>query len=159
MSNIRLSGNTVDVSAASGDATAEGGATVFDGGTITNGVVDDNRVHVSSPRGSVSVSGGAIFAAVGLTLRNTPVTGNTASVTGAGGNALGGGIYDAAFPFGPDGPPGGPLVLQNSDVTENVLMGSVGVAVEGGGLYIQDEPLTRTNSAIAQNTPDDCFGC
>ena len=159
MSNIRLSGNTVDVSAANGDATGAGGATVFDGGTITNGVVNDNRVDVSSPRGSVSVSGGAIFVAVGLTLRNTPVTGNTASVTGAGGNALGGGIYDAAFPFGPDGPPGGPLVLQNSDVTGNVLIGSVGVSVEGGGLYIQDEPLARTNSAIAQNTPDDCFGC
>jgi hypothetical protein len=159
MSNIRLSGNTVDVSAANGDATAEGGATVFDGGTITNGVVDDNHVRVSSPHGSASVSGGGIFAAVDLTLRNTPVTGNTASVSAAGGSALGGGIYDVAFPFGPDGPPGGPLVLQNSAVTANVLTGSAGLTLQGGGLYISGESLTRTNSTIAQNTPDDCFGC
>jgi hypothetical protein len=159
MSNIHLSGNTVNVSAADGDATGEGGASVFDGGTITNGVVDHNHVHVSSPHGSASVSGGAFFVAVGLTLRNTPVTGNTASVSGASGGAFGGGIYDVAFPFGQDGPPGGPLVLQNSQVTANVLTGSAGLTLQGGGLYIQDEPLTRTNSAIALNTPDDCFGC
>src|SRR2546422_3183663 len=159
MNNLRLSGNTVDVTAANGDATGEGGATVFDGGTITNGLVTDNHVHVSSPHGSASVSGGGIFAAVGLTLRNTPVTGNTASVSGASGNALGGGIYDVAFPFGQDGPPGGPLVLQNSPVTGNVLTGSAGLTLQGGGLYIQGEPLTRTNSTITQNTPDDCFGC
>ena len=64
-----------------------------------------------------------------------------------------------AFPFGQDGPPGGPLVLQNSPVTGNVLTGSAGLTLRGGGLYLRNEPLTRTNSAIAQNTPDDCFGC
>jgi hypothetical protein len=159
MSNIRLTGNTVDVSAANGDATGEGAATVFDGGTITNGVVADNHVHVSSPHGSASVSGGGIFVAVGLTLRNTAVTGNTGSVSGASGNALGGGIYDVAFPFGQDGPPGGPLVLQNSNVTGNVLTGAAGLTLQGGGLYTSGVPLTRTNSMIAQNTPDDCFGC
>jgi hypothetical protein len=159
MSNLRLSGNTVDVSAANGDATGEGGASVFDGGTITNGAVDDNHVHVASPHGSASVSGGGIFVAVGLTLRNTPVTGNTGSASGGSGNALGGGIFDVAFPFGPDGPPGGPLVLQNSPVTGNVLTGSAGLPLQGGGLYLQGEPLTRTNSTIAQNVPDQCFGC
>jgi hypothetical protein len=159
LSNVRLTGNSVDASSAAGSATAEGGASVFDGGTITNGVVDDNHVHVSSPQGSASASGGGIFAAVGLTLRNTPVTGNTASVSGASGNALGGGIYDVAFPFGQDGPPGGPLVLQNSAVTANALTGSAGLTLQGGGLYILGEPLATSNSTIAQNTPDDCFGC
>jgi hypothetical protein len=100
-----------------------------------------------------------MFVAVGLTLRNTPVTGNAGSVSGASGNALGGGTYDVAFPFGPDGPPGGPLVLQNSAVTDNVLTGTDGLTLQGGGVYLQNEPLTRTNSTIAQNSPDDCFGC
>jgi hypothetical protein len=158
MSNIRVTGNVVDVSAAN-DATVEGGAAVFDGGTITNGIVADNHVRVSSAHGSASVKGGGIFVAVDLTLRNTPVTGNTASVSAATGDALGGGIYDVAFPFGQDGPPGGPLVLQNSAITANALTGSPGLTLQGGGLYILGEPLTRTNSTIAQNTPDDCFGC
>lgn len=159
MSNIRLTGNAVEVSAANGDATGEGGATVFDGGTITNGIVAENQIRVASAHGSASVKGGGVFAAVDLTLRNTPVTRNAGSVTGASGSALGGGIYDVAFPFGQDGPPGGPLVLQNSAVTANALTGSAAITLQGGGLYLLGEPLTRTNSTIAQNTPDDCFGC
>jgi hypothetical protein len=159
MTNIRVTGNTVDVSAANGDANGEGGATVFDGGTITNSVLADNHVHVSSPHGSASVSGGGIFVAVGLTLRNTAVTGNTGSVSGASGSALGGGIYDVAFPFGQDGPPGGPLVLQNSAVTGNALTGSAGLTLQGGGVYTSGEPLTRINSTIANNSPDQCVGC
>jgi len=158
ISNIRLTGNTVEVRAAT-DASGEGGAAVFDGGTITNGLVADNHVHVSSPHGLSSVSGGGIFVAVDLTLRNTPVTRNTASLSGAGGGAFGGGIYDVAFPFGEDGPPGGPLVLQNSAVTANALAGSAGVVLQGGGLYILGEPLKTNNSTIVQNSPDDCFGC
>jgi hypothetical protein len=159
LSNVRLTGNSVDASSAAGNATAEGGASVFDGGTITNGLVADNHVHVSSPHGSASESGGGIFVAVDLTLRNTAVIANTAAVSGATGNALGGGIYDVAFPFGQDGPPGGPLVLQNSKVTENALTGTAGLTLQGGGLYLLGEPMTRNNTTIAQNTPDDCFGC
>jgi hypothetical protein len=30
---------------------------------------------------------------------------------------------------------------------------------QSGGLCIQNEPLTSTNSVIANNTPDQCFGC
>jgi hypothetical protein len=94
-----------------------------------------------------------------LTLRNSTVNGNTGDASGASGSARGGGIFDAAFPFGPDGPPGGPLVLQNSKLTDNVLTGSSGFTLQGGGLYIQNEPLTSTNSVIANNVPDQCFGC
>ena len=86
------------------------------------------------------------------------MNGNTADAGGASGSARGGGIFDVAFPFGPDGPPGGPLVLQNSKLTDNALTGQ-GFTPQGGGLYIQNEPLTSTNSVIAKNTPDQCFGC
>ena len=159
LSNVRLTGNSVEASSAAGNATAEGGATVFDGGSITNSLISDNRVHVSAPGGSAAVRGGGIFVAVSLTLRNSTVNGNTGDAIGASGSAQGGGIFDAAFPFGPDGPPGGPLVLQNSKLTGNVLTGSSGFTLQGGGLYIQNEPLTSTNTLIAGNTPDQCFGC
>jgi hypothetical protein len=159
LTNIRLTGNTVDVSSATGNASGEGGASVFDGGSITNSLISDNHVHVSAPGGSATVEGGGIFVAVSLTLRNSTVNGNTGDASGASGSAQGGGIFDAAFPFGPDGPPGGPLVLQNSKLTGNVLTGSSGFTLQGGGLYIQNEPLTSTNTLIAGNTPDECFGC
>jgi hypothetical protein len=159
LSNIRLTDNTVDVRSATGSASGEGGASVFDGGSFKNSLIGDNRVHVSAPGGSATVQGGGIFVAVSLTLRNSTVNGNTGDASGASGSAKGGGIFDVAFPFGPDGPPGGPLVLQNSNVTGNLLSGSAGIALKGGGLYIQSEPLTTTNSVITENIPDECFGC
>jgi hypothetical protein len=159
LSNVRVTGNTVDVRSATGSANGEGGATVFDGGSITNSLISDNHVHVSAPGGSATVEGGGIFVAVSLTLRNSTVNGNTGNASGASGSAQGGGIFDVAFPFGPDGPPGGPLVLQNSAVTGNALTGTAGLTLQGGGVYIVGEPLTTNNSTIAQNAPDDCFGC
>lgn len=81
--------------------------------------------------GSATVEGGGIFVAVSLTVRNSTVNGNTGDASGASGSAQGGGIFDVAFPFGPDGPPGGPLVLQNSNVKGNMLTGSAGIATEG----------------------------
>jgi len=159
LSNVRITGNTVDVSSAMGKASAEGGASVFDGGTITNGVISDNHIHVSSPLGTATARGGGIDVAVSLTSRNTIVRANTVDASGASGSAFGGGIYDVAFPDGPDGPPGGPLVLENSIAIGNVLSGSAGVTLHGGGVYIQNEPLTLTNSVITHNVPDQCFGC
>jgi hypothetical protein len=47
----------------------------------------------------------------------------------------------------------------NSGITGNALSGSPGITLQGGGLYIDDKPLTLKNSVIAGNTPDQCFGC
>jgi hypothetical protein len=155
LSNVQITGNTVDVSSAAGNATALGGASVFDGGTITNSLIGDNNVHVSAPLGSVDVRGGGINVFGATTLRNSSVSGNTVDASGASGSARGGGIYDG---FNPDGPPGGPLVLQNSKVTANTL-GGTGLLFQGGGIYLQDNPITLTNSLISGNAPDQCFGC
>jgi hypothetical protein len=159
LNNIRLTGNTVDVRSATGSASGEGGGTHFDGGTITNSLVTDNHVHVSSPLGDVAARGGGVDAAVGATLRNTTVSGNTVDASGKSGTVRGGGVFDAAFPDGPDGAPGGPLVLQNSSLTGNALTGSTSLILQGGGLYLENEPLTFANSVIANNSPDQCFGC
>jgi len=160
LTNVRMTGNRVDVSSAAGNATVNGGASVFDGGTITNSLIGDNSVHVYAFRGSVDVSGGGLDVFGPTTLRNSTVSSNTVDANGTSGSARGAGIADIAFPFGPNGPPlGGPLVLQHSSVTGNTLTGTAGLTFQGGGIYLENEPITLTNSLIAQNVPDQCFGC
>ena len=156
ITNTRFTGNTVTVSSAAGDATAFAGAFI-DFGSITNSVVGDNHVHASSPGGSVFAGGGALVVdEPGLMLRNTTVSGNTVDASGGSGTAQGGGIFDASVP---NGPPGGPLVLVNSSVRGNVLSGTAGITLQGGGLYVRNQPLTLTHSVIADNLPDQCSGC
>jgi hypothetical protein len=159
LNNDRLTGNTVDVSSATGNASGAAGATIFDGGTITNSLISNNHIHASAPAGSVDVRGGGLNLFGPTTLRNTTVSGNTVDGSGISGSARGGGIVDIAFPFGPDGPPGGPLALQNSNVTGNTLSGTAAILLQGGGIFAQNEPVTLTNSLISQNAPDQCVGC
>jgi hypothetical protein len=156
ITNLHITGNSVDVTNADGDATAIGGASVFDSGTITNSLISNNHVHATAPLGSVDVDGGAIIVFGATTLRNSTVNGTTVDASGARGSAFGGGVFD-----GPNanGPPGGPLVLQNSNLTGNLLNGGTGISLHGGGLYIESNPLTLTNSLLANNLPDQCFGC
>jgi hypothetical protein len=155
ITNTRFIGNTVTVSSAGGDANAIAGAFI-DFGSITNSVVSDNHVQASSPGGTMFAAGGALVVdEPGLTLRNTKVSGNTVNASGASGSAQGGGIFDAPIA---NGPPGGPLTLVNSGVTGNALSGSAGIMLQGGGIYIQ-QPLTLTHSVIADNSPDQCYGC
>lgn len=158
LSNVQITGNSVDVSSAAGNATVEGGASIFDGGTITNSLISENNVHVSAPLGSVDVRGGGLDTFGPTTLRNSAVSKNTVDAGGAGGSTRGGGIYDVAFSDGPNGPPGGPLVLQNSHVSGNTLNGA-GLLLQGGGIFAQGEPVTLTHSSISRNVPDQCFGC
>jgi hypothetical protein len=157
VTNTRISGNTVTVSSAAGDAFAAiGGLLQF--GLLTNSTVGDNHLQATSPNGSAgAVGGGVMVAENSLTLRNSTVSGNTSVVTGQDGVGRGGGIYDGPTPF--DGLQGSALVLVNSKVTGNSLSGGVGTTLQGGGLYVQNQPLTSTHSVIAGNSPDQCFGC
>lgn len=159
LNDVRLTGNRLDVSSAAGNATAFGGGSLFDAGTINNSLIGDNHVHVAAPLGSVDVRGGGLNLFGPTTLRNSTVSGNSVDASGASGSARGGGIFDIAFPFGPNGPPlGGPLNLQNSNVTGNTL-GGVGVLLQGGGIFAHDEAVALTHSSVTQNMPDQCVGC
>ena len=156
LNNVRITGNSVDVSSAAGNVTVDGGASVFDAGTVNNSLIGDNHVQAAAPHGSADVMG--TFDVFGpTTLRNSDVSGNTVHVSSASGSARGGGIYDDGL--NPDGPPGGPLVLHNSTVIANVLSGTAGITLEGGGIFLRDNPITLRNSLIAQNVPDQCLGC
>jgi len=156
INSTRFTGNTVTVTSAAGNATAFAGA-LMDFGSITTSSISDNHVRASSPSGTVFAAGGGIVVDEGgLTLRTSQVNGNTVGADGASGSAQGGGILDAAIA---DGPPGGPLTLSNTGVTGNTLSGGPGILLQGGGLYIQNQPLTLNHSPIANNSPDQCFGC
>jgi len=156
ISNSRFTANSVRATSAAGNAAAFAGA-LIDFGSITNSVLDRNQVHASSPTGTAFAAGGAIVVdEPGLTLRNSEVSGNTVDADAASGSAQGGGIFDAAIE---DGPPGGPLTLLSSAITGNALSGGPGISLQGGGLYLQGEPLTLRNSEMAHNVPNDCFGC
>jgi hypothetical protein len=156
INSTRFTGNTVMVTSVAGDVTAFAGA-LMDVGSLANSVISDNHVHASSPSGTVFAAGGAVVLdEPGLTFRNSEVSGNTIDANGAVGSAQGGGIFDGPID---NGPPGGLLSLVNSEVTGNALTGSGGITRRGGGLYIQNLPLTLRHSVIAGNSPDQCFGC
>jgi hypothetical protein len=155
LSNVRITGNRVDVSSAAGRARVLGGASVFDGGTITNSLIGDNQVHASAPVGAVDVRGGALNLFGQTTLRNSTVSSNMVDASGMSGSTRGGGIYNGP---NPGGPPGGPLVLQNTNVTANTLTGA-SLTLQGGGIFAQEQPVTLTHSAVTENVPDQCFGC
>jgi len=156
ISNSRFTGNSVTVNSAAGDATAFAGALIYFG-SITNSVIRDNDVRASSRTGAVFAAGGALVVdEPGLTLKNATVSGNEVDASGTSGSGQGGGIFDAAID---NGPPGGPLTVVNSHVTANELSGSAPITLQGGGLYIHNRPLTLTRSVIADNSPDQCFGC
>ncbi len=50
------------------------------------------------------------------------------------------------------------LTLVNTGVTHNTLTASPGITVHGGGLFTIF-PVTLKNTLIAQNLPDQCYGC
>jgi hypothetical protein len=161
--NTRVNGNTVTVNSASGDASAAAGGDWVLGVSMTESRVSDNHIRAASPLGSASVMGGGLIVDTapelpgqgGLSLRNSTVRENTADAEGPSGTAQGGGIFNASLPGGPFG---GPLVLVNSGIIGNVLTGSAGMTVQGGGLFTMF-PVTLQNSVVAQNVPDQCVGC
>jgi hypothetical protein len=127
----------------------------FDRMTISDSVISANRLTATTTTGSASVEGGGISNLGVLTLRNTSVGGNSGTASGPGGSARGGGIWNGSVP---DGPPSVRLALVDSAVTHNTLTASPGITVQGGGLFTLF-PVTLTSSVIAQNVPDQCYGC
>jgi hypothetical protein len=156
ITNTRLTGNSVTVISASGTAVASAGATIVTG-TLTNSIVSSNTASAASPHGTVLIGGGGLLSGGPLTLRNTSVSGNRGYATGHTGGAEGGGIFDVDESAS-GGPPGGPLILTNATITHNVLTGTTGITLQGGGVFAT-QPVTLTNTVIANNIPDQCDGC
>jgi hypothetical protein len=156
ISNTRFTGNSVTVKSANGTAAAAAGAAIFTG-TLTNSNVSGNTVTAASPHETVVLAGGGLQTGGPLTLRNTTVSGNRGDAKGLTGTAQGGGIF-AVDESASGGPPGGPLILANATITHNLLTGTTGITLQGGGIFATN-PVTLTHTVIADNVPDECDGC
>jgi hypothetical protein len=157
VTDTRFIANTVIVGAPDGTADAAAGALVtagFEPIALSDSVVSGNRVSATTTSGTANGEGAGMANIGLLTLRNTIVTDNAATVTGPGGVAQGGGIWNGPAP---DGPPV-ELTLIDSALVHNILTASAGISVQGGGLFTT-APVTLKDTTIAENSPDQCQGC
>jgi hypothetical protein len=124
--------------------------------TVQDSRISDNTSEAVSESGSATMQGGGIYNDSLLRLRDVDVTGNSGRANGPTGIAQGGGIWNGV---GLE-PPGSPLqlTLEKTNVTENVVTGSSGIGVQGGGLFTTSS-VTLVHTHIADNTPDQCVGC
>jgi hypothetical protein len=164
MERTRVRGNSVRAESGGGDSEAFAGGLWAQFGDVRDSELSDNQLIATSATGSATVRGGGALVDSdpeadkgGLTLTGTVVRGNSAEAIGPNTIGQGGGIFDARV--SDNGPFGGPLALISSSITHNVLRGRARGTLQGGGLYLADQPLTQTDSVFAHNKPDQCFGC
>jgi hypothetical protein len=157
--NVQFTGNSTNVTASDDDAGALGALAFFFGGenapTITDSSISDNVTTATAPHGAAAVGGAGLLNNGPLTLTNVEVERNHGVATGMSGFAQGGGIWNGQLFGGPDSP----LTLVDTQVKNNVLEGTVGVSLEGGGIFTPGFPVTLTGSVVKHNSPDDCVGC
>jgi hypothetical protein len=157
--NVRITGNSTHVTASSGDAGALGALAIFLDSSLSqaieNASISDNTATATAPNGAATIQGVGVTNNGPLVLTNVGVDRNHGTATGASGFAQGGGIWNNELFAGPTSS----LTLENSHVVGNVLSGSSGVALQGGGIFSLGFPVTLDHSRVANNTPDDCFGC
>jgi hypothetical protein len=122
--------------------------------TISDSLIAKNSAYGATGTGVLAVQGGGIFnCSSTLTLRNTRVLGNFSAGYGPSGVVQGGGIFNVDYCNGAPS-----LTLIDSAIMLNRLTGSSGLTFQGGGLYTV-APVTMTQSTIAENAPDQCYGC
>jgi hypothetical protein len=159
--NTRITGNNASATSLTGTASVQGGGIVnfstdpTEPVLVSDSLISRNTVTVSSTTGSATVQGAGITNDGVLELRNTQLRDNSGTATGPSGAAQGGGIWNGALLFGP---PSAQLTVDDSTITHNTLTASPGLSVQGGGLFTTF-PVTLANSVIADNSPDQCYGC
>jgi hypothetical protein len=165
VSDTQITDNTATVAtqvSSPGSVAAMGAFFAFDNdaGSIvmTDSAIDGNTVTTSSKSGPAIIQGGGLTNGGSLDLRNVEIKGNSADAEGDGGLNQGAGIWNGE-PFGPGNSPPPQLTLDNTSVMKNVLTGSAGVTLQGGGLFTLGFPISSTNTTIEKNVPDQCYGC
>jgi hypothetical protein len=159
VSHVRITGNTTLVTSEDGEAQASQGGLYNGNATrrptlVTHSTISGNRVTARSANGSAKAFGGGILNEGRLVLEYDLIQANHVVATGPEGFARGGGIWnDRLFA---ERPPH--LRLEHTRVIGNTLSASPGLPVKGGGIFTAF-PVARNNSQIANNVPDQCFGC
>jgi hypothetical protein len=151
-----VTGNTVTASAPDGTASASSGGG-SDGNDVSNTISDSlfsgNQITATTTTGTATVQGAGFTNFAVLRIRGTTFSDNGGTATGPSGTAHGGGLFNGAFFGGP-----GKLSLIDSAIVDNTLSGGPGITIQGGGLFTSS-PVTLKNTVIANNVPDQCFGC
>jgi hypothetical protein len=150
ITDTHITGNTVTANAPDGTASAAaGGGSAGNGLNVTIGdsVFSGNTLTATTTTGTAHVQGGGFsnFGAA-LTIRDSTFSGNTGTASGPGSSAIGGGIWNGN---------GGTLTLLGSSLTQNALTAST---AQGAGLFTENSPTIK-DTVIANNVPDQCFGC
>lgn len=160
ISDTRIVGNRSTSVSPGGAAAAAGALGVFNFNgdpklvVVRNSVITGNVTEARTATGSATVLGGGVFNNSLLLMRSVRVSGNVGRAHGPNGAAQGGGIWNGVDVSGPPVQ----LTLKNTRVTRNLLTGSSGISLQGGGLFTTS-PVTLTNTRIARNRPDQCIGC
>ena len=159
--HVLLQGNSVVVNGTA-SAIADGGGMEVDAPvTMTDSLVTLNSLTVNAPGGAIGVGGGIAMFGGDLTLVRTAVLANAVSTHGGATQSFPPGSYGGGISNGAPAAldvPAAHLTLTNSVVSGNLLSGSQGYALQGGGVY-NAGTVARTASSISGNRPDDCFGC
>jgi hypothetical protein len=158
ISNTSIDDN-VSVSRSPDGAAAAGGALgVFNSGTqlvtMLNSFISGNLTEAISGTGSATALGGGVWNNGLLLMRNDQVSNNVARAEGPSGAAEGGGVWNGVDIAGPTVK----LTLKDTTIIHNVVDGSVGISLQGGGLFTTS-PVTLIHTTIALNIPNQCVGC
>ena len=160
ISNTRITNNRTTVTAVAGAADAAGTVFTFHQTSepvlIENSVISQNSVTAFARAGPPPSTAQDLQTKVRSNCETHESTKHRHGDWPAGA-AEGGGIWNGALiPFS-DGPPV-ELTLTNSTVSGNLLSGTSGITIRGGGLFTSF-PVTLDNSRITGNAPDQCSGC
>jgi len=158
ITGLEVVGNHMTITTPNSDAAAVGAVGFFAGSvpaTMSNSVIAGNTATANAPNGMATVQGAGIINDSDLALDNVLVLANKAVANGQSGFAQGGGVWNGSI-FGGPTPT---LTLDDSSVIGNALSGTPGVMLHGAGIFTQGSPTTLTNSVVALNTPDQCYGC
>jgi hypothetical protein len=142
---VRLSGNTIDVDALAGGASAHGGAIYALGSPLTfeKTTVDGNRVDAQGTAGGSAEAGGLHVASAPLSVVASTISRNVASSShgaSAGGLWVNGGAN--------------PATLTNSTVAGNRIAGA---SEAGGGIWVVSSLLLKS-STVARNEASQAGG-
>jgi hypothetical protein len=167
VTNSRIVGNASTTSSPHGAAAVSSGVAVFDffsdprQVTFAHDKITGNTAAAITTDGSASVTGAGVLNNSLLRLVDSVVRDNTGAVHGGSSaspagppTAQGGGIWNGPLLSGP------PVTLQldHTSVTGNSLTGPSGATLQGGGIYTT-VAITRTQSPVTGNQPDNCHGC
>ena len=126
--------------------------------TVQNSTISGNTAKAisTSSTGEANIFGVGLSNGGPIVLIGDHVNDNLGTARGPSGTAQGGGVWSSSEVYSPVPPQ---LTLEDTTVTQNALIGSHGITVQGGGLFTDpSESVTLTHSLIALNFPDQCFG-